>query len=178
MLTFGKFGGKWDTRINGLGLDMLVSEVQNTELKGPKVSKNIPTVAQQTQGQVIVFAGKAANQMGADGVVVLLEGREATVNHVATPHRFELFLADNLVIGQRRAAQVIAANTLAVLGDEAAATPDAVYDAVRTVLHTTAVEAGVAASSSIASKSERRSVGAWPFVLAALLSVAVCAVRG
>lgn len=50
MLSFGKFNGKYDTRINGLGLDMLVSEVQNTELKTPKVSKNIPTVAGLTQG--------------------------------------------------------------------------------------------------------------------------------
>jgi len=37
MLTFGKFNGKFDTKIEGLGLDMLVSEVQNTELKVPKV---------------------------------------------------------------------------------------------------------------------------------------------
>lgn len=50
MLSFGKFEGKYDTRINGLGLDMLVSQVQNTELKSPKVSKNIPTVAEMTQG--------------------------------------------------------------------------------------------------------------------------------
>jgi hypothetical protein len=50
MLSFGKFNGVYDTRINGLGLDMLVSEVQNTELKAPKVSKNIPTVAEVTQG--------------------------------------------------------------------------------------------------------------------------------
>lgn len=50
MLSFGKFNGKFDTRICGLGLDMLISEVQNTELKAPKVSKNIPTVAEVTQG--------------------------------------------------------------------------------------------------------------------------------
>lgn len=52
MLSFGKFNGdKYDTRIQGLGLDLLVSEVQNTELKAPKVSKNIPTVAEVTQGK-------------------------------------------------------------------------------------------------------------------------------
>ena len=45
MLTFGKHNGKFDTMINGLGLDLLVSEVQNTVLKEPKVSKNIPTVS-------------------------------------------------------------------------------------------------------------------------------------
>jgi phospholipase C len=50
MLSFGKFNGKYDTRISGLGVDMLVSDVQNTELKSPKVSKNIPTVAEVTQG--------------------------------------------------------------------------------------------------------------------------------
>jgi hypothetical protein len=143
MLEFGKFKGKWDTRISGLGLDLLVSEVQNTELKGPKVSANIPTVAQQTQGQVIVFAGKAANQMGDGGEIVLLEGREATVNHVATPHRFELYLEDNLVIGQRRAAQVIAAGTLAITW--AASSP---ADAVVDVLHTMASDAGLSAAAA------------------------------
>jgi len=43
MLSFGKFNGKYDTRINGLGLDMYVSEVQNTVLKESKVAKFIPT---------------------------------------------------------------------------------------------------------------------------------------
>ena len=38
MLEFGKFDGKFDTKIEGLGLKLMVSEVQNTELKGPKVS--------------------------------------------------------------------------------------------------------------------------------------------
>ena len=51
MLTFGKFNGQYDTRIQGLGLDMLISQVQNTELKSPKVSMNIPTVAEVTQGR-------------------------------------------------------------------------------------------------------------------------------
>lgn len=37
MLKFGKYNGKFDTRICGLGLDLLVSEVENTELKAPKV---------------------------------------------------------------------------------------------------------------------------------------------
>jgi hypothetical protein len=50
MLSFGKYNNIYDTRIQGLGLDMLVSQVQNTELKAPKVSKNIPTVAEMTQG--------------------------------------------------------------------------------------------------------------------------------
>lgn len=51
MLSFDIFDGKYDTRIKGLGLDMLVSQFQNTELKSPKVSKNIPTVAEMTQGK-------------------------------------------------------------------------------------------------------------------------------
>jgi hypothetical protein len=60
MLSFGKFNGKYDTRIHGLGLDMLVSEVQNTELKAPKVSKNIPTVAEVTQGTPYRMGGLCA----------------------------------------------------------------------------------------------------------------------
>uniref|UniRef100_A0A7S4JR56 (d)CMP kinase n=1 Tax=Odontella aurita TaxID=265563 RepID=A0A7S4JR56_9STRA len=113
MLEFGKFkDGKYDTCIRGLGLDLLVSEVQNTELKAPKVSKNIPTVAQVTQGEVILFAAEAVKKMGDDGIVVLLEGREQTVNYVRTPLRFILTLSDGSLIGKRRAAQRIMAAAL------------------------------------------------------------------
>jgi hypothetical protein len=108
MLSFGKFadgGTMFDTRIRGLGLELLVSEVQTTELKSPKVSKNIPTVAEFTQGEVVLFAAKAMELLGRDGWVVLLEGREQTVNYVPTPHRFTLTLSDDTLIGKRRAAQ-------------------------------------------------------------------------
>ena len=106
MLHFGKnAAGQYDTRIKGLGLDLWVSEVQNTELKSPKVSKNIPTVAEFTQGEVILFAAKAVKEMGENGLFVLLEGREQTVNYVRTPNRFALVLSDESLIGKRRAAQ-------------------------------------------------------------------------
>ena len=65
MLSFGKIKGDvYDTRINGLGLDLYVSEVANTELKVPKVAKNIPTVAEVTQGEVISFAAGAIKIFG------------------------------------------------------------------------------------------------------------------
>lgn len=107
MLSFDKNAttGQYDTRIHGLGLDLLVSQVQNTTLKIPAVSKNIPTVAQATQGEVILFAAAAVQRMGQDGIFVLLEGREQTVNYVRTPHRFRLVLSDPTLIGKRRAAQ-------------------------------------------------------------------------
>jgi len=72
MLEFGKFNGKFDTKITGLGLNLLISEVQNTQLKSPKVSKNIPTVAEVTQGEVVLFASDAISKMGADGIFTLL----------------------------------------------------------------------------------------------------------
>lgn len=112
MLEFGKFNGKVDTKITGLGLDLLVSEVQNTALKDPKVSKNIPTVAEVTQGEVVLFASDAIQKMGKDGIFVLLEGREQTVNYVRTPLRFTLTLSDISLIGKRRAAQRLAAGAL------------------------------------------------------------------
>lgn len=112
MLEFGKFNGKFDTKILGLGLDLLVSEVQNTALKDPKVSKNIPTVAEVTQGEVVLFASDAIQKMGKDGIFVLLEGREQTVNYVRTPLRFTLTLSDMSLIGKRRAAQRLAAGAL------------------------------------------------------------------
>lgn len=112
MLSFDKFNGKFDTRINGLGLDLYVSEVQNTVLKQPKVAKNIPTVAKVTQGEVITFAAEAIKIMSADGVSILLEGREQTVNYVLTPLRFTLTLSDETLIGKRRAAQRLMAAAL------------------------------------------------------------------
>jgi len=112
MLSFEKIDGVWDTKIVGLGYDTTVSSIQNTTLKGPDVSKNIPTVAQDTQGEVILFASKAIEQMvNADDeeIVVLLEGRQQTVDYVRTPFRFILTLSDSSLIGKRRAAQRVMA---------------------------------------------------------------------
>ena len=92
-LKFAKIGGKFDISIQGYGHDLLVSQVQNTVLKGPNVGKNIPTVAEMTQGEVIKFAAAAADTMRADGMNVLMEGRKATLDYVRTPHRFELVLS-------------------------------------------------------------------------------------
>jgi len=119
MLSFGKFNGKYDTHIKGLGLDMYISDVQNTELKVPKVSKNIPTVAEVTQGEVVNFAAEAVDRMGKDGLFVLLEGREQTVDFVRTPYRFTLTLSDESLIGKRRAAQRVMAAALGNLPDVA-----------------------------------------------------------
>lgn len=65
-----------------------------------------------TQGEVITFAASAASTLGKAGYVVLLEGREQTVNYVRTPYRFTLTLSDESLIGKRRAAQRIMAATL------------------------------------------------------------------
>ena len=75
-LSFAKHNGKFDIKIEGYGLSCLVSEVANTILKEPKVGKNIPTVAKMTQGEVVGFAAAAAEAMRADGMNVLMEGRE------------------------------------------------------------------------------------------------------
>ena len=120
MLSFDKFNGKFDTRIHGFGIDVMVSDVQNTMLKEPKVAKNIPTVAEVTQGEVITFAAEAIKIMSADGVSILLEGREQTVNYVRTPLRFILTLSDETLIGKRRAAQRLMAAALKSLGEKVA----------------------------------------------------------
>lgn len=52
MLSFGKYKNnntEFDTCINGLQLNCMISDIENTILKQPKVSKNIPTVAEVTQ---------------------------------------------------------------------------------------------------------------------------------
>eukprot|EP00968_Pinguiococcus_pyrenoidosus_P015911 scaffold1495_cov248-Pinguiococcus_pyrenoidosus.AAC.1 len=100
MLSFGEFNGRYDIRIRGLGLDLLVSEVQNTTLKQRKVGKNIPTVAQETQGEVVKFAADALKQLSDAGKIVLLEGREQTVNYIPTEYRFELIMSDPELIGK------------------------------------------------------------------------------
>jgi len=119
MLSFDKQGssGNFDTRIHGLGLDYLVSEVQNTILKETKVAKNIPTVAEVTQGEVITFAADAIRKMSAEGIDILLEGREQTVNYVRTPFRFTLTLSDETLIGKRRAAQRLMAAALTMAAE-------------------------------------------------------------
>lgn len=119
MLSFGKFkNDKFDTRIRGLGLELYVADVQNTTLKESKVSKNIPTVAEFTQGEVVLFAAKALQTLAQDGWVVLLEGREPTVNYVPTPHRFTLMLSDETLIGKRRAAQRLMGAAVKELTDD------------------------------------------------------------
>mmetsp|Transcript_115815 Transcript_115815/g.181004 ORF Transcript_115815/g.181004 Transcript_115815/m.181004 type:complete len:377 (+) Transcript_115815:52-1182(+) len=116
MLEFGEFNGKFDTKIEGLGVKYLVSEVQNTKLK--EISKFIPTVAEVSQGEVINFVQGALAKMSAAGCNVLVEGREQTLNYIRTPHRFELVLKDTNLIGMRRAAQVIGGTAYSSLKDK------------------------------------------------------------
>jgi len=115
MLKFGMFRGRYDIKISGLGVDEYVSDIANTMLRGPDVGKNIPTVARVTQGEVVAFAANACKVMGDGGNVVLLEGREQTLDHIPSKYRYCLVMDDITVIGQRRAAQRIAGETLASL---------------------------------------------------------------
>jgi cytidylate kinase len=115
MLSFGatdESAVAFDTKISGMGLELQVSHIQNTLLKAPNVASNIPAVAEYTQGEVILFAAQAVTTLCEAGIIVLLEGREQTVNYVRTPHRFSLVLSDESLIGKRRAAQRIMASAL------------------------------------------------------------------
>jgi cytidylate kinase len=125
-LTFDKFEGSFDTKIYGFGLDLQVSKIQNTTLKDPKVGKNIPTVAKMTQGEVVGFAGGAAEKLRAAGFNVLVEGRSQTLDHIRTPHRFELTLSDPTIIGMRRAAQRMMGYAQVALEGTADPTPEAI----------------------------------------------------
>ena len=109
MLALEERDGKHELRLRGLGMDFFLRDVANTVLKGPMVKRNIPTVAMYSQGEVIAFASKAIQTMARGGTAVLLEGRRQTVDFIPTPHRFELALSDDSVVGQRRAAQRVAA---------------------------------------------------------------------
>merc|ERR1719379_1659418 len=118
MLEFDKFGkDKFDVKIEGLGLKHFVSEVEKTELKDSRVAKNIPTVAEVTQGEVVKFVSGALAKMAEAGINVLVEGREQTLNHFRTPHRFELVLDDTSIVGKRQAALQIGGKAWAAVKD-------------------------------------------------------------
>ena len=130
MLTFARVGEGFDTRISGLGVDALVADIANTELKAPAVARNIPTVANATQGEVVGFVARATRLMSDAGMNVIIEGREATVNHIPTSFRFALTLNDPATIGRRRAAQRVMAAAAKALGARDA-TPEEVDAALR-----------------------------------------------
>jgi cytidylate kinase len=130
MLRFDKFGDKFDVKIEGLGLKHMVSEVEKTVLKDSKVGKNIPTVAEVTQGEVVKIVSEGLTKMAADGFNVLVEGREQTLNHIRTPHRFELVLDDPSIVGKRQAALQAGGKAWDAMGKNAEATPEAVKKAV------------------------------------------------
>mmetsp|Transcript_84653 Transcript_84653/g.154947 ORF Transcript_84653/g.154947 Transcript_84653/m.154947 type:complete len:353 (-) Transcript_84653:40-1098(-) len=133
MLDFNKFkdNGPFDVKIEGLGLKYFVSEVEKTVLKDSKVAKNIPKVAEVTQGECVLFVSDALSKMSAAGINVLVEGREQTLNHIRTPHRFELVLNDNTIIGKRQAALQIGGKAWEAVGKSAIASESAVADAIQ-----------------------------------------------
>merc|ERR1719261_2320784 len=128
MLEFNKFkdDGPFDVKIEGLDMKHFVSEVEKTVLKDSKVAKNIPTVAEVTQGECVLFVSDALGKMSAAGINVLVEGREQTLNHLRTPHRFELVLADNNIIGKRQAALQVGGKAWEEVGKSAGADQAAV----------------------------------------------------
>ena len=130
-LEFGIFDGKYDTLIHPVSgaAALRVSEVQNTLLKESRIGKAIPLVAKMSQGQVVKFAAQAAETMRADGCTVIIEGRQATLDYVRTPYRFELTLSDPSIIGMRRASQRVMADALQTLGGIDSASPLEVHAA-------------------------------------------------
>mmetsp|Transcript_5032 Transcript_5032/g.15804 ORF Transcript_5032/g.15804 Transcript_5032/m.15804 type:complete len:321 (-) Transcript_5032:370-1332(-) len=113
MLSFEKTReGSWDLRVHGLGISARVSQVANTALKAPRISRNVPTVSHKAQGEVVLFANEAVAKLKNAGRVVLLEGRRATVNYIDSPFRFVLTISDTDLLGKRRAAQRLAAALL------------------------------------------------------------------
>lgn len=104
---------EWDIELTRLdNSKVYVSDVCNSLLKEPRISRAIPTVAAKTQGEVVKFAADACTQMASGGCVVLVEGREDTVNFIQSEFRFELNIPDTGLIGKRRAAQRIVAEAV------------------------------------------------------------------
>lgn len=105
-----------------------VHDIQNTTLKMPLISQRVPSVAELTQGEVVLFAAKAVETLKSNGCNVILEGRAQTLNYIPSPYRFELVIDEPELLGERRAAQrVMAAAHKAVTSE---ATDDEVVAAV------------------------------------------------
>lgn len=114
-----------------------VSAIQNTTLKMPHISSRVPTVAEQTQGEVVKFAAGAVETLCRNGCNVILEGRAQTLNYIPSNNRFELVIPDPAILGERRAAQRVMAKAVQLLGAGAAAADDAaVAAAVQSALET------------------------------------------
>jgi len=105
-MEFKQFGEVFDVVLDG---KVRVSEIQNTELKAPLISSRVPTVAEQTQGEVVLFAAAAVETLRSHGHNVILEGRAQTLNYIPSKYRFELCIPDPAVLGERRAAQRVVA---------------------------------------------------------------------
>lgn len=119
MLQFGLFNNQYDIRIKGLGFDTYVSEIKFTELASNKVTSVISSVAELIQGEAILFIKDALEILEEDAFVVLIDGREPTMNYLSTPNRFELILSDPSVIGNRRAAELVGAAALESVNKDA-----------------------------------------------------------
>jgi cytidylate kinase len=140
---FGHYRGKYDIKVSGLGIDALVSDIENTLLKEPRVSKHIPTVAEEVQGEVIVFASDAVAKLCKEGMNVLLEGRAETVNYLRSPFRFELVVEDPNVLGYRRCAQRVMAQALQALQGQSSVAPEHMDSALQAALADLALQYGV-----------------------------------
>jgi hypothetical protein len=92
MLKFGRFNGKYDIQIKGLGVDTFVNKIKNTDLKGAVVTAAVPIVAKYLLGEVINFASHALNTMCYDGYSVVVEGRAQTLNHLEANRRYLLLI--------------------------------------------------------------------------------------
>lgn len=146
MLRFAKHDGlNFDVSIKGLGIDALMSQIDTTVLKEPRISKIVPIVAGATQALVVGLARNAVQQMAADGQVVLLEGRAETLDHIDSPYRFRLVLLDEdrACLGKRRAAQRIMAHALRRLGGQRP--PAELEEAIRASLKEVARSSGLSA---------------------------------
>lgn len=116
-MEYKKFTDGFDVLLDG---KTRVSEIQNTLLKQPVISSRVPTVAERTQGEVVIFAGKAIDVLKSNGCNVILEGRAQTLNYIPSDNRFELVMSDPALLGARRGAQRVMARAQHILGPNAA----------------------------------------------------------
>mmetsp|Transcript_28560 Transcript_28560/g.57762 ORF Transcript_28560/g.57762 Transcript_28560/m.57762 type:complete len:116 (-) Transcript_28560:84-431(-) len=55
-----------------------------------KIADNLPLALEYGQGEVINFVTSALKKLQGTGVTVLVDGQEASLQYIPTPHRFQL----------------------------------------------------------------------------------------
>jgi len=117
MLRLVKIGGNWDIRISRM-VNALVSECWDTRLRTMEINNNLTAVARAAYGEVVHFAANTCKEMVDEGTVVLMEGREQTLDYISSNYRYCLIMEPIERLGLQRAAKLVAGDVITSLNKD------------------------------------------------------------